>query len=207
MEGESDVKHIKEKHGCSQCVSNAWKICEDCDENLLSRTCPVCRSDYAPLVMHAVTELPLSAVLDPSITPQDKQRLLAMATLMKSLVSKVNVAVWRPKESKMSFSLPNTSKDDTEINENGDTIQKVASCLVCDVELERDKILDNTFNFTNKIWDLLIDQTDAEGKDCETVTTGHALKFLFEATKSEGSILFTPLHPDSIQEIISNYVS
>lgn len=41
-----------QKHHCPQCVENAWLICVCCNEALLSRTCPVCRGNYAPIVMH-----------------------------------------------------------------------------------------------------------------------------------------------------------
>lgn len=41
-------------HECKQCKADAWKICLCCHEALLSRTCPVCRGDYAPMVMHVI---------------------------------------------------------------------------------------------------------------------------------------------------------
>jgi hypothetical protein len=42
------------QHNCPQCARQAWKICYSCNESLLSRTCPVCRSDYAPLLLYFV---------------------------------------------------------------------------------------------------------------------------------------------------------
>jgi hypothetical protein len=45
---------ILPEHQCPQCAKDAWKICQTCNESLLSRTCPVCRGDYAPIVMHTV---------------------------------------------------------------------------------------------------------------------------------------------------------
>eukprot|EP01038_Epipyxis_sp_PR26KG_P004048 gene4048-5790_t len=44
------------QHQCEQCAKNSWKICFTCNENLLSRTCPVCRSDYAPIILHLVPD-------------------------------------------------------------------------------------------------------------------------------------------------------
>jgi rRNA maturation protein Nop10 len=51
--GTEDCKLLKE-HQCPQCSKDAWKICQTCNESLLSRTCPVCRGDYAPIVMYNV---------------------------------------------------------------------------------------------------------------------------------------------------------
>ncbi|RYH14474.1 hypothetical protein EON65_33570 [archaeon] len=42
------------KHQCSQCSPDAWQVCESCNSALLSRTCPVCRGEYAPIVMYAM---------------------------------------------------------------------------------------------------------------------------------------------------------
>lgn len=42
------------KHQCHQCAENAWKICVCCNEALLSRTCPVCRSEYAPIILYSM---------------------------------------------------------------------------------------------------------------------------------------------------------
>jgi hypothetical protein len=43
-----------QSHCCPQCKKDAWKICLVCHEGILSRSCPVCRGDYAPLIMHIV---------------------------------------------------------------------------------------------------------------------------------------------------------
>ena len=53
METVGDEKLLVD-HQCPQCVHGAWKICHSCNESLLSRTCPVCRSDYAPLILYKV---------------------------------------------------------------------------------------------------------------------------------------------------------
>ncbi len=42
------------EHQCPRCAKDAWKICLVCNEALLSRTCPVCRGDYAAVEMHLV---------------------------------------------------------------------------------------------------------------------------------------------------------
>ena len=37
------------EHSCMQCKKDAWKICELCEENCLSRKCPVCRGEVVKL--------------------------------------------------------------------------------------------------------------------------------------------------------------
>lgn len=45
---------ILPNHMCPQCSANSWKVCQCCHELLLSRSCPICRGDYAPIVMYTV---------------------------------------------------------------------------------------------------------------------------------------------------------
>ncbi len=54
MEEGTDVSPILPSHQCPQCVKEAWSICLVCNESLLSRRCPICKGDYAPVVMHLV---------------------------------------------------------------------------------------------------------------------------------------------------------
>lgn len=49
--GEEDEVALH-AHGCSTCKRDAWVICDECDERCVSRMCPVCRCDYAPLKMY-----------------------------------------------------------------------------------------------------------------------------------------------------------
>ena len=49
-------------HSCGTCATGAWAICDECEENFISKTCPVCRSAYRarkyyrfPLVDHPAT--------------------------------------------------------------------------------------------------------------------------------------------------------
>lgn len=52
MEVGTEDCPILEDHQCPQCAPGAWKICQVCNESLLSRTCPVCRGEYAPILMY-----------------------------------------------------------------------------------------------------------------------------------------------------------
>lgn len=50
----SPIVQLLPSHQCPQCAKDAWKICQCCNETLLSRTCPMCRGEYAPIVMSAM---------------------------------------------------------------------------------------------------------------------------------------------------------
>jgi hypothetical protein len=43
---------LLESHGCPRCAKDAWRICEACDDRILARSCPVCRSDYQGINMY-----------------------------------------------------------------------------------------------------------------------------------------------------------
>jgi len=54
MHHGSNENPLLPSHQCPQCKQGAWKVCQCCHELLLSRSCPICRGDYAPIVMHVV---------------------------------------------------------------------------------------------------------------------------------------------------------
>ena len=60
MEVGTDECPILEDHQCPQCAPGAWKICQVCNEALLSRTCPVCRGEYAPILMYPMPGMVLN---------------------------------------------------------------------------------------------------------------------------------------------------
>jgi hypothetical protein len=57
MESGNSENPLMESHQCTQCVKGAWRICVCCNETRLSRLCPVCRGDYAPLVLYIMPGL------------------------------------------------------------------------------------------------------------------------------------------------------
>ncbi len=54
MEEGSVESPLLNEHQCAQCNKDAWKICACCNETILSRTCPVCRGNYAPILLHVI---------------------------------------------------------------------------------------------------------------------------------------------------------
>lgn len=54
MEEGSVESPLLNEHQCAQCNKDAWKICACCNETILSRICPVCRGNYAPILLHVI---------------------------------------------------------------------------------------------------------------------------------------------------------
>ena len=54
MEEGSVESPLLSEHQCAQCNKDAWKICACCNETILSRICPVCRGNYAPILLHVI---------------------------------------------------------------------------------------------------------------------------------------------------------
>lgn len=52
MEEGTPTNPLLANHQCPQCSPNAWNLCMVCNEALLSRLCPMCRHEYAPMVMY-----------------------------------------------------------------------------------------------------------------------------------------------------------
>jgi hypothetical protein len=63
MESDSTDRPLLPNHNCSQCSKHAWKICVCCNESLLSRICPMCRGNYAPILLHVVPGTSLGFIL------------------------------------------------------------------------------------------------------------------------------------------------
>ena len=79
----SEENALLESHNCGQCRTGAWKICHNCDEKLLSRTCPVCRGDYAPLILHAVPRISYDMILNKSLGLEEKKEVFARLHILK----------------------------------------------------------------------------------------------------------------------------
>lgn len=189
-------------HSCPSCSKDAWKICEECNEKFLSRICPICRADYAPLMLYRIAGPPLCDALNPALDPIEKKRVLAKVSLLKGVITDINMSIWCPKEKKMLFCLPRMGNDDkTERDEKSDDQQEIKMCCICEIDMSEDKIVDESFAFTNSVWDDLIKQSE-EGSGSQSLLPGQALKLLFETTKRENSMLLTPMKPEFIETLL-----
>lgn len=143
MESDCSDRPLLEEHQCKQCSKDAWKICACCNDSILSRTCPVCRGDYAPILLQVVPGAPLSQLADKSLTPEEKAVLLYKFGVVRHLVGKSNMAVFNPDKEQMHFVLPREFADDSsEIN-----------CLTVSIPMKVERIVDGVFTFNNAVWD------------------------------------------------------
>jgi hypothetical protein len=167
------------------CTAHAWHICEVCDENLLSRTCPVCNADYAPRILHVTQGLPVFPVTAEDLANLQFQRRVGV---MGKLACGSNVVVWSPEEELMHFFLPQEFTND--VNCNGRSVSVT-------IGMTQDKIIDNQFRFDNKIWDELLKEME-EGliNSDEILTSDKTLKKIFFALHSPGSQFLTQLKPE-----------
>lgn len=85
---------MMDEHNCPQCNKASWKICEECEETVLSRKCPVCRGEYAPIILYEFPDL------QPNLHSGDKAKELklfqAKMSLFLKLVGGSNTAVYLP---------------------------------------------------------------------------------------------------------------
>jgi hypothetical protein len=143
MEPDCSDRPLLDEHQCSQCNKDAWKICACCNDSILSRTCPVCRGNYAPILLHVVPGTPLNQLADTSLTADAKALLLYKFGIVRRLISKSNVAVYNPGKEQMHFSLPREfAGDTTDVN-----------CLTVTIAMKPDRIVNGTFTFDNTVWD------------------------------------------------------
>lgn len=143
-------------HQCPQCVPEAWRICNKCEQSILSRSCPICRGDYAPLAYYSFDE-----AFSGDIQPISSNLISAVNFAKLSLITYENVAIWNPDEGKLWFSLP---KDSSLSPKN---IQYMRAYIAIKSEDIKSHFEDNApiFQFTNKIWDELENSVESEAND------------------------------------------
>ena len=184
MGSEGDQLKLLKNHSCPICVAGAWNICDVCDDNLLSRSCPVCNSDYSPRILYVTQGLPIFPVSKEKMADND---LIRKICAIGKLVTGSNVTVWCPLEKKMHFFLP---QEFTDNNADFRSLSVVIS-------MTEDKIVDDKFMFTNKVWDeLLKEMEEGPNNSDEILTSKDTMKRIFTALNSSGSQLLTQLRPE-----------
>eukprot|EP01039_Chlorochromonas_danica_P000759 gene759-824_t len=186
METNSNESPLQ-KHQCRQCAGDAWMVCECCNEALLSRTCPVCRGDYAPIVMYPMPGLPLKKLADPTITTDERAKLLYKFGVVRQLISRTNVSVWTPSDQKMHFTLPQ------KVSDNSDEISVTIVSIPYDITQlgEEDRFL-----FTNAVWDEIENVVEAgEVQAGDMVDVAKGCQWLLSFTKEDGHKVFTMMTP------------
>lgn len=208
MENEEDGQiTLLVSHNCSQCKPDSWSVCEVCDQNLLSRTCPFCNHDYKPWKFYAVPNQPKVPFQFTTISdPKQKYIETLKVRILCEVLSRSNSAVYRRDQSTIYLSLPkdlSAKPADMEV-------------LITSLPLPADRIAeDQSFLFTNATWDE-IEKEIEEVKDGETegdasdtsatiapadplknsiVSAQTALKWLMQKASSDDAIILTLLSP------------
>ena len=187
--------NILANHNCPVCVSGAWHVCEVCDENLLSRTCPVCNSDYAPMVLYVVNDLPnIPPTPEDMANPSYTEKISAIGML----ITRSNTTVWCPETNKMHFFLP----QDFSASEDGFGSMTVA------IDMSADQIVDGQFLFTNNVWDELIralEEGQASNETSQEILSTHlTMKTVFRLLCSSGAKLLTKCPPEDADMIFGS---
>jgi hypothetical protein len=179
----NDIKLLK-THNCPTCVPGAWSICDVCDDNLLSRSCPVCNSDYSPRVLYVAPGMPTFPI---PVAEMSNPQLVRKICAIGKLVSGSNVAVWSPMDNKMHFFLP---QEFTDISCDFRSLSVV-------ITVTPDKVNDGQFLFNNQIWDALLKEME-EGVNSsdEIMVAKDTMRKIFSTLNSEGSQLLTQLRPE-----------
>jgi len=154
LENHSESNHVID-HQCGSCTKDAWKICEECNEKLLSRTCPFCRLDYAPVILYAVPGLPFSRLKDSTLSVHERTVLLYKFGIVKTIIHRSNVAIWSQQYGTMYFSFPMEVS-----NDNASYSHFTAS-----IPMYEDRIRNDQFRFDNKVWDEIENAAENEGVD------------------------------------------
>lgn len=179
----NDIKLLK-THNCPTCVPGAWNICDVCDDNLLSRSCPVCNSDYSPRVLYVAPGMPAFPI--PASEMSNPQLVRKICAIGK-LVSGSNVAVWSPIDNKMHFFLPQ------EFTDNSCDFRSLSVVI----SVTPDKIDGGQFLFNNQIWDeLLKEMEEGVNSSDEIMVAKDTMRKIFSTLNSEGSQLLTQLRPE-----------
>ena len=179
----NDIKLLK-THNCPTCVPGAWNICDVCDDNLLSRSCPVCNSDYSPRVLYVAPGMPTFPI--PAAEMSNPQLVRKVCAIGK-LVSGSNVAVWSPIDNKMHFFLP---QEFTDVSCDFRSLSVV-------ITVTPDKVNDGQFLFNNQIWDeLLKEMEEGVNSSDEIMVAKDTMRKTFSTLNSEGSQLLTQLRPE-----------
>lgn len=143
MEPNSEENPLLETHQCAQCKKDAWRVCVSCNETLLSRACPVCRGNYAPLNLYVIPGLPISQLADKTLAPDAMALLLYKFGIIRRLIQKTNVGVWIPAQAVMHLSLLQETEEGLE-----------AACyLTVSLPLAPERVADGVFPITNSVWD------------------------------------------------------
>lgn len=186
-------------HNCSQCKKDSWLVCEICDQNLLSRTCPFCNQDYKAWKFFTIPNQPkvpfqFASIEDSKLKYNETLRV----RILCEVLSRSNSAVYRRDQSMIYFSLPkdlSANPADMEV-------------LITSLPFPAERIMEEqTFMFSNSTWDEIEREIEEvkEGDNGDATTihdplnntivpASTALKWLLQkASNTDDALIFTLL--------------
>ena len=159
-------------HNCPGCVRGAWDICEECDDTLLSRQCPICRKNYAPRILFRLPQIISAEQIVGQETAPEQSLALALRSdplldrklaVLASLITSSNVAVYI--ENHLHFYLPVSFLQDGATT--GPQSTEFRSLLAVMPMNDDGFDAEGRFLFTNDIWDVLENEMEGDGDDEE----------------------------------------
>jgi hypothetical protein len=194
-------------HNCHQCKPSAWRVCELCDSNLLSRQCPYCQGDYKEKMYYGVKGLPKQFPFNfAQITDIQEKYIATLKTrLFCDIVLRENCLIWSPSECRMYFSLPRSiSNENTTPTPSDNDMDFILSSIPMSIERMGDQ---SQFAFTNKIWDELEKETENSENESIIATPKEALKWILQHGVNETSVIMTPISPEAWDDLHNDMFS
>ena len=161
LQGEPDRRLLP--HGCDTCAPEAWRVCEECERNLVSRSCPVCQGDYRGLELFAHQRLEEELLAGRELS--EMQRFVCRKVLFLSRLEMLtfsNTAVWLPEQHLLCFSLPvDTTVEPSVIEYLRGRIRPLDDATEA-------ALREGRFLFTNRVWDAIVAADSEEPEEPPT---------------------------------------
>lgn len=189
LEGPSESKALLDTHKCKRCLPTAWRVCEACEDTLLSRRCPICHGDYGSIEYYAFVDVATN-------TGDDEVAGMATSLLARvkvKVIAASNVMIWCPGTRQLMFSLPM----DTSVPKH--EVQYLKSSISASDAIS---VSGSTFSFTNRVWDAM----EAAEEATEVMGVREMLAWVLQTLSNPENVLFTSLTQDQIIELMREAV-
>mmetsp|Transcript_23909 Transcript_23909/g.32750 ORF Transcript_23909/g.32750 Transcript_23909/m.32750 type:complete len:238 (-) Transcript_23909:1640-2353(-) len=204
MEVPTDDNYFMEFHQCTRCLPSDYVICFVCHGTVVTRLCPRCHADYAPIVLHEMPGPPFREVWGRTMmNDNDKASLLYKAGITRGIISGSNTAAFIPFENTINFSIAQDFDQETQ----------ELSFLTVTVPMQNlaNNLRGETFVFNNDVWTAIDEaSTTVANQDNDVYKTpGEAVFWQFSNLTYEGSKLYTMFSSEKWSEIMdpANIVS
>lgn len=184
-------------HQCGQCRADSWHACEACNDALLSRACPLCRTDYAPKVYHLLPGMALHKVMDPSMAPMEKILTTIKIKFLVERVFPLTNALCILPSGIAQFSITKAANDDAA----SEVI--IVRTKVDGTEIETG-LQGDAFHFRNKCWDLIEKTSEEDSSDdntAQTLDVKIGAKKMIQACMTPGAKVYTLVSAEEWEDL------